>query len=225
MTGAGKKWIVFASWCFLVVVLLLFPWPDPIARANPFSKYSHVEFYEGRASFHAKGIKLSYLLEELAQQAGIMIVLDPEADRIRTLDLQDIPLEVSLKHLLVGISYAGVWQKQARQGEPGRVVLKKLFVYPKGKSGPGRDSLVFGSSNKRGAGGRHKITGKNDSSGSNDELAAYLGRKPGQTHWREKQEMMGLDLKGKKIGDIGIDWEMETYVNRKKKIGIKFKSY
>ena len=218
-----KQWILTLGGGFIVGVLLFSPWFKQDVQANPSTEYLKLEIHQDSVSIHAREIKLSHILGEVAQQSGIVIVLDPEADRIRSLDLRDIPLETTLKHLLVGVSYAALWQRQSVKGGPDRVVLTKLFVYPEGKSGPGRDSLVYGRATKKGSGLLLNTQGGDEPSDRVGGLAAYLGRKPGQIYWEEKQERMGLEFEGKKAGDIGIDWEMKTYVKRKKEIRAKSK--
>lgn len=87
-----------------------------------------------RLTVVAQEIPLSTLLAHIAVTSGIEILMDPAADRPVSITLRDQRLEVGLKQLVRGLSYAMFYESKPFEGsKPSPPLLIAMKVLPQGK--------------------------------------------------------------------------------------------
>lgn len=87
-----------------------------------------------RLTVVAQEIPLSKLLAHIAVASAIEILMDPAADRSVSITLRDQPLEVGLKQLVRGLSYAMFYGSKPSVGsKPSPPLLIAMKVLPQGK--------------------------------------------------------------------------------------------
>jgi len=90
-----------------------------------------VDFRNGLLKVSVRKQKFHEVLDEVAQKAGIRIVIDKSANEDLTLDFDYLPLEKGLKRLLRGRNYVFIY----RSGEGVEFVqpsrLTKVLIFPK----------------------------------------------------------------------------------------------
>jgi len=94
--------------------------------------FSGIHFRNGRLRVSVETQKFQRVMDEVAQKAGIRIVIDKSADEDVTMDFDYLPLEKGLKKLLRGKNYVFIY----RSGEGVDFMqssdrLTKVLVFPK----------------------------------------------------------------------------------------------
>lgn len=90
--------------------------------------FSGVHFRDGHLRVSVENQKFQKVMDEVAQKAGIEIVINHTADEDLTIDFDYLPLEKGLKKLLRGSNYMFIY----RSGEvPRSVRLVQVLVLPK----------------------------------------------------------------------------------------------
>jgi hypothetical protein len=90
--------------------------------------FTGVHFGDGRLRVSIENEKLQKVMGEIAQKAGIRIVINGSADEYLTIHFDYLPLEKGLKKLLRGRNYVFVYFPE----EPSQVpTVKQVLVFPK----------------------------------------------------------------------------------------------
>jgi hypothetical protein len=94
----------------------------------PAKDFSGINFRDGLLRVSVENQKFQGVMDEVAQKAGIRIVINDTTDRDLTIHFDYLPLEKGLKKLLRGRNHVFVYFSK----EPSQVArVKKVLVFPK----------------------------------------------------------------------------------------------
>ena len=119
---------LFSLWAGLLVISGLAP---PFAGATETTDPTSVQFDDGLVSVSASSVPVRYVIEAIADQAGLRLVEQVELDRQVTLDIDRQPLPDALALLLENDSYTLF---QAMPGNDDDAIPGTLWVFSEGTS-------------------------------------------------------------------------------------------
>jgi len=167
----------------------------------------------GQMNLHATQVNLSKILAAIANQTGLTVVLDQEADQPLTIDIEKTFLDIALKRLLRDVNYAGIWQSVSMGDHPDEALLIALYVYPKGKSNIGTNSVILGIPREfgRDAAAMEQLHGtiSHVAGSRTDTDQISLGRDEGLNAYQEEKSLQ-VYLEKKKIAFLSIKKQKEN---------------
>ena len=121
---------LFSLWAGLLVISGLAP---PFAGATESTDAMSVQFDDGLVSVTASSVPVRYVIEAIADQAGLRLVEHVELDRQVTLDIDRQPLPDALAVLLENDSYT-LYQAMPSNDDDADVIPGTLWVFSEGTS-------------------------------------------------------------------------------------------